>query len=91
MILQVWLGGPRASRTKINPGEKEVVCSALGATNINAGYNEGEKCDLMDWETIFLSFSGCLLCVLSGKSRNDRPAVMTVTVIRVTKMTSNML
>ena len=92
MILQVWLGGPRASRTKINPGEKEVFCSALGATNINAKYNEGEKCDLMDWETIFVSFSWCLLCVLiCGKGRNANAALTTIAVISAAKITSNML
>jgi len=88
----VQLGGPRASRTKINPGEKEVFCSALGATSINAGYNEGEKCDLMDLETILLSFCWCLLCVLRwGKSKYAGAALITMAVISDVKTTSNMI
>jgi hypothetical protein len=41
---QVRLGGPRANRTKINPGEKDKFCTALGAMDINAGCGKDEKC-----------------------------------------------
>lgn len=41
---QARLGGPRASRTKINPGEKDKFSLALGAMGINAGCGKGEKC-----------------------------------------------
>ena len=39
-------GGPRASRTKINPGEKDIFCSAPGAMDINGGFIMWRKFDL---------------------------------------------
>ena len=63
MFLQVILGGPRPSRTKY-PGEKEVISSALGATNINAVYSKGEKCVIMKLKTIVMRLRRFLLVIL---------------------------
>ncbi len=82
---QVRLGGPRANRTKMNPGEKEKFCSALGAIRINAGCSKDEKCVVREISLIVL----CLL--IYGKNMTVSAALTAVAALSDTKIISNML